>query len=218
MTSDTTAVSVNRPELALCLLDTLEQPTAKTSGRYWGGVDCRQHSAAVGAVDAGEHRGHPPGATAIARRDRQIHSAVLPQGTDPDGAQQGQGGARGPSGGPAAPAGHAGSPACLPRRPPVIAHNVPQPAAAPIVEPPSIRVGQSPVPSLGTPNVPAPPVPAPQIQAQEKPKLAFETPGSPSASPGPIAGQYSGSTPACYRRRRYTPVCQVRGRRSSRRG
>jgi TonB family protein len=58
-------------------------------------------------------------------------------------------------------------------------------APAPAVEPPNIRTAQaSPPPVLGqAPNLPPPVVPPPQIQQQEKPKLAFETPGAPTSPP-----------------------------------
>jgi TonB family protein len=60
---------------------------------------------------------------------------------------------------------------------------------APTIEPPSIRVAQSPPPALGTsptapPFTPQPPPPP----AQEKPKLAFETPGSSGTATGPVTG------------------------------
>ena len=50
----------------------------------------------------------------------------------------------------------------------------PRPEAAP-------RFGQAPV--LGTNPVAPPPPPPPQIQPEEKPKLAFETPGAPDGKP-----------------------------------
>jgi TonB family protein len=60
---------------------------------------------------------------------------------------------------------------------------------APTIDPPSIRVAQSPPPTLGTsptapPFTPQPPPPP----AQEKPKLAFETPGSSGTATGPVTG------------------------------
>ena len=59
--------------------------------------------------------------------------------------------------------------------------------AAPTLEPPTMA--QAAPPALGTtPNIPAPPVPTPQIQAQEKPKLAFETPGVQGAPSSPQPG------------------------------
>jgi TonB family protein len=67
----------------------------------------------------------------------------------------------------------------------------PAPAAAPqIAEPPKIETamnaGAPAKGPIGTPQ--APPV-APQIQAEEKPKLAFETPGSRTSSPNQGMGR-----------------------------
>lgn len=66
---------------------------------------------------------------------------------------------------------------------PRLAIPTPAPApAAPLPEPPKIMAGSE-VPKVGNtgPQL-AQMVPPPQIQAQEKPKLAFETPGSPPAA------------------------------------
>jgi len=60
----------------------------------------------------------------------------------------------------------------------------PQPPPAPLPEPPQLQAGnRDPQPPTVLP--PGPPTPpAPQIQAQEKPKLAFETPTAPPPSGG----------------------------------
>jgi TonB family protein len=57
---------------------------------------------------------------------------------------------------------------------------------APTIEPPPIRVAQAPPPALGTnPIAPAAPFPSqPPPPPQEKPKLTFETPGSPAPATG----------------------------------
>lgn len=69
--------------------------------------------------------------------------------------------------------------------PPAPAPAAGRPAPAPVIDAPKVNVAQAPPPVLG--NVPVaaapPPVKAPQIQAEEKPKLAFETPGVPSTKP-----------------------------------
>ncbi len=59
----------------------------------------------------------------------------------------------------------------------------PRPTAPPVLEPPQVTVAQAPPPMAGTtPTLPGPPVPKPPPPAaEEKPKLAFETPGVPSA-------------------------------------
>ncbi len=59
----------------------------------------------------------------------------------------------------------------------------------PVLEPPQVAVAQTqaPPPMQGTvPNLPGPPAEKPpaQIQTEEKPKLAFETPGAASVNPG----------------------------------
>jgi TonB family protein len=60
---------------------------------------------------------------------------------------------------------------------------------APTIEPPSIKMAQSPPPALGTsPLAPPAPAPPPQVQPQEKPKLAFENPGALEGRPAPVAG------------------------------
>jgi TonB family protein len=73
--------------------------------------------------------------------------------------------------------------------PPPVARPVPQapPTPTPVVpEPPQTKMAQALPPALGVnPNLPPPPAPAPQTQPAEKPKLAFETPGNPNASPNP---------------------------------
>jgi TonB family protein len=74
-------------------------------------------------------------------------------------------------------------------RPPSLPPAPQVPKGQPSIEPPSI-IAQSPPPNLGTnplaPDVVAPP---PQIKpAEEKPKLAFETPGAPSGTPAPEGG------------------------------
>jgi TonB family protein len=75
----------------------------------------------------------------------------------------------------------------LPPAPPRGRGAVPQ---VPVLEPgqvlPPVALAQGPPPMQGTtPNLPGPPAErAPQIQSEEKPKLAFETPGAPSATPG----------------------------------
>ena len=60
-----------------------------------------------------------------------------------------------------------------------------RPAPPPVLEAPKVNIAQAPPPLLG--NAPAapepPPVKAPQIQAEEKPKLAFETPGMQTSRP-----------------------------------
>jgi TonB family protein len=57
------------------------------------------------------------------------------------------------------------------------------PAPLPVPEPPQIRT-QTPPPALGdTPNIPPPPVQRAAAPPPEKPKLAFETPGSQTAAP-----------------------------------
>ena len=58
----------------------------------------------------------------------------------------------------------------------------PVPIVPPALEPPKIETALA----IGIPQ--APPAP-PQIQAEEKPKLAFETPGAPASSPRPGAGR-----------------------------
>jgi TonB family protein len=68
---------------------------------------------------------------------------------------------------------------------------VPTPTPAPqMPEPPKIETATNldtaPKGPIGTPQAPTPP---PQIQAQEKPKLAFETPGSATSSPNPGMGK-----------------------------
>ena len=65
----------------------------------------------------------------------------------------------------------------------------PSQSPLPAIEPPPVRVAQAPPPGLGTtPDIPPPPVAPPQIQSQEKPKLAFETPGSQTATSAPRPG------------------------------
>src|SRR5271157_3940364 len=61
----------------------------------------------------------------------------------------------------------------------------PQPPPAPLPEPPQIQAGNRQVqPPTGLPVGPPSQAPPPQIQAQEKPKLAFETPTAPPPSGG----------------------------------
>jgi TonB family protein len=69
----------------------------------------------------------------------------------------------------------------------------PTPAPAPqIAEPPKIdaamNTGAPAKGPIGTPQAPPPP---PQIQAEEKPKLAFETPGAPTSSPIQGTGRFN---------------------------
>ena len=63
-----------------------------------------------------------------------------------------------------------------------------QTAAAVLPEPPSVDTARTPPPltppQLGADNMPPPP---PQIQEEEKPKLAFETPGARSGTPSGAA-------------------------------
>jgi TonB family protein len=60
---------------------------------------------------------------------------------------------------------------------------------APTIEPPSIKIAQSPPPALGTnPLAPPAPAPPPQAPSQEKPKLSFENPGALEGRPAPVAG------------------------------
>ena len=66
----------------------------------------------------------------------------------------------------------------------------------PKVETPALPSAQT--PPLGS-SLTAPPPPPPQIQAEEKPKLAFETPGAPSrlpARPGGLASSRAIAPPA----------------------
>src|SRR5205823_4104807 len=69
--------------------------------------------------------------------------------------------------------------------PPPTAAPARAPMPVPTLEPPPVAIAQAPPPIPGTtPNLPGPPVPKPpQIQSEEKPKLAFETPGLPSGHP-----------------------------------
>ena len=55
-------------------------------------------------------------------------------------------------------------------------------APAPIPEPPKIEVAQRTAPVVVQSGIPE--APPPRIQAEEKPKLAFETPGAPGGAPG----------------------------------
>ena len=62
----------------------------------------------------------------------------------------------------------------------------PAPAPAPVLEPGQVNIAQAPPPALGNlPAIPSIAPPKPQIQTEEKPKLAFERPGS---SMGTVAG------------------------------
>jgi len=79
---------------------------------------------------------------------------------------------------------------------PYVAPPEPAPAPPPVPQlavPPKIETAVNQNPVTKEPpgqQTPAPPPPPPQIQPEEKPKLAFETPGaapSPSASPGRLA-------------------------------
>jgi TonB family protein len=79
---------------------------------------------------------------------------------------------------------------------PFVAPPTPAPAPAPtptpqIAEPPKIETavnaGAPAKGPIGTPQ--APPAPPPQIQPEEKPKLAFETPGSSTSSPNQGMGK-----------------------------
>jgi len=83
---------------------------------------------------------------------------------------------------------------------PFVAPPTPVPAPPPppqISEPPKLETGAAEGAStnapLGTPQ--APPAP-PQIQAEEKPKLAFETPGSPTSSPKQGSGRLAVPSPS----------------------
>ncbi|MGA2326537.1 MAG: TonB family protein [Bryobacteraceae bacterium] len=72
-----------------------------------------------------------------------------------------------------------------PPGPPALARTQARVAALP--EPPKVETAALPAtqaPPLGS-SLTAPPPPPPQIQAEEKPKLAFETPGAPSRLPRP---------------------------------
>jgi TonB family protein len=65
----------------------------------------------------------------------------------------------------------------------------PDPGPAPVIEPPKVEapnVAQTLSLGMGNPAVTAPP--PPQIQLAEKPKLAFERPGSQSGLPKPASG------------------------------
>ena len=69
---------------------------------------------------------------------------------------------------------------------PAVAKASPPPAPAPLPEPPQTKLAQAMPPTPGlNPNLPPPPAPAPQIQPVEKPKLAFEIPGSSTPSQAP---------------------------------
>jgi len=78
---------------------------------------------------------------------------------------------------------------------PFVAPAAPAPAPTPapqIAEPPKVETAMNPGAtakgSIGTPQAPPPP---PQIQAEEKPKLAFETPGSATSSPNQGTGKFN---------------------------
>lgn len=74
------------------------------------------------------------------------------------------------------------SPPPPPPPPPRRAAAVP-PTPQPSPEPPTVKMAQAAPPVLGSTPSLMPPVAPPQIQVQEKPKLAFETPGIPKAPP-----------------------------------
>jgi TonB family protein len=76
---------------------------------------------------------------------------------------------------------------------PFVAPVTPAPTPAPqIAEPPKIETAMNPGPPakgpIGTPQAPPPP---PQIQAEEKPKMAFETPGSTTSSSNQATGKFN---------------------------
>jgi TonB family protein len=78
---------------------------------------------------------------------------------------------------------------------PFVAPPAPTPAPTPapqIAEPPkmetTMNTGGPAKGPIGTPQAPPPP---PQIQAEEKPKLAFETPGSATSSPNQGTGRFN---------------------------
>lgn len=73
--------------------------------------------------------------------------------------------------------------ASSPGRPFVPPAPAPSPAP-PVIAPPKVETAVTPAPpAKGPAGTPQPPAPPPQIQAEEKPKLAFETPGVPSPAP-----------------------------------
>ncbi|MBS1872275.1 MAG: TonB family protein [Acidobacteria bacterium] len=62
--------------------------------------------------------------------------------------------------------------------PSAMGRSAPAPPPQPVIEAPQVKVAQAPPPSLGTAATPPPPAPPPPPKAaEEKPKLAFETPG-----------------------------------------
>ncbi len=69
-------------------------------------------------------------------------------------------------------------------RPPSAPAGRPAATAPPVLEPSHVQIAQAPPPMAGTtPNLPGPPVPQTPKPAEEKPKLAFETPGSQTVRP-----------------------------------